>query len=80
MAAPSINQVPPEQHDAEVLAAEYMQESRKIIDEAAQSMQDRFVTGGRELCFQPVLLVCSSQDAEKTVNSAEPKLRSWCLL
>ncbi len=78
MAAQSEDHVPSEQHDAELLATRL---SMELIDEAAQSMEDSFATGigGREACLQPVLLVCNTQDAEKTVKSAEPKRRSWFL-
>ena len=79
MSAPSIHQVPSEQHNAELLAAEETQLSLEYIDEAAEEMEDSFAIGGCETIAQPMLLVHSSQDAEKTVKSVETGLRSWCL-
>ena len=42
-------------------------------------MEDSFAIGGCETIAQPMLVVHKSQDAEKTVKSAETGLRSWCL-
>ena len=68
MSAPSIHEVPSEQHNAELLAAEDFQLSLERIEKAAQNMEDSFAIGGCETIAQPVLLVHNSQDAEKTVE------------
>ena len=79
MSAPSTHQVPSEQHDAELWAAGHFQLSLEKINKAAQKMEDSFAIGGCETIAQPMLVVHKSQDAEKTVKSAETGLRSWCL-
>ena len=68
-----------QRRDAELWAAGHFQLSLEKINEAAQGMKDSFAIGGCETTAQPMLLVHKSQDAEKTVKSAETGLRSWCL-
>ena len=79
MVASSIQHVPSEQHNAELLAAERFQVSMMLIGQAAQNMEDSFAIGGCEACAQPVLLVHNCQDARKMVMTAESGLRSCCL-
>ena len=79
MSAPSTHQVPSEQHDAELWAAENFQFSLRTIDKVAKELEDSFAIGGCETIAQPVLLVHKSQDAEKKVRSVGTGLRLWWL-